>query len=286
MRVPVVISSRSIGTSTTATQLSGDRSGNATDFIVPTWCRAIPRVRGSTSITVPTAGQSVEASLRITSTDLNVGNYEVWLEPLASVLGATGMSFNGNGQNAAEYPWNMGATRRLQGGEHFQFFGQAQVANTSAARAAAVVWADSDGPDASIGGQWYSIATSIFNNSSNPVSTGTSAAVVTGTSFTISGQGSVTIRALYGLIAPGTIVASDSTVGWFTLTAPEIAVPLQWNVEPVNGFLGATGQVQSLISQMEGIAVAAVTPTTITNTLTLDVAPANAGKFAVAAMYQ
>jgi len=226
--------------------------------------------------------------MRITSTDLNVGNYEVLAEPLGSVLGATALQINGNGQNAAEYPWNMGATRRLQGGEHFQFYGQNQIANTADDHMGALVWADSEGPDNSIPGQWYSIAMSLFNNSSNPVSTGTSSGAVSGTSFTVSGQGAVTIRAVYGYVTQKVIVAGDLLVGYFQLSAPEMAVPIQWNLEPTSGFLGATGQTQDLISQCEGIAVSAVTPTTISPSMNLAsvVSIGAAGTWIVAAMYQ
>lgn len=286
-RIPIVISARSLGTSTAITELSGDRSGNATDFITPTWCRAMTKVRTSISQLTPTAAQTVFSTLRVTSSDLNVGNYEVLCEPLGSVLGATAFQVNGNGQNAATYDWNMGATQRLKGGEHFQFYGQAQLANTVAPYQAAMVWCDSDGHDTSRGGQWYSIATSINQNSNNPGETGTAAGTQNASVFTISGQGAITIRALYGFIALTTIVASDVTVGYFQIDAPEFQYhPLYWLIEPVNGFLGATGQVQELISQCEGIAVNAVTPTSVTPTFVLTTPPANDGDWEVAMMYQ
>jgi hypothetical protein len=280
--IPIVISSRSTGTSTTQTQLSGDRSGNAADFVVPTWCKGIPRVRTFITELTPTAGQSVLNTLKISSNDLNCGNYEVFAAPLGSVLGATATYLAGDGQNTAVYPWNL----KTNGGEHLQFFGQSQITNTVAARQGACIWANDVGPVPELGSQWYHLLTSKINNSSNPTSTGTSAAAVTGQTITISGTGLVTIRSLYGVVTNGTIVASDTVIGWFTVLAPEIPVQLQWNMEPITGFLGATGQSQNLISKLEGISIQVKTPTTLSTLLTMDVAPANAGNFEHCVAYQ
>lgn len=295
MRIPIVISSRSTGTATAQTQLSGDRSGNAADFVTPTWCRYLTKVRTFLTELTPTAGQSVLNTLKIQSSDVNVGNYEVFAEPLGSALSTTATYLQGQGSNTAVYPWNMTnnasagplAGQATLAGVHFQFYGQSQITNTVAARQGALVWADDSGPDTTLGvGQWYSLATSKINNSSNPTSTGTSAAAVSGQAITISGIGNATLRGLYGVVTSGTIVASDTVIGWFTVTANELSVPLQWNMEPITGFLGTVGQVQNLISKCEGIAIQAKLPTTLSNTLTLDVAPANAGNFEIAVMYQ
>lgn len=286
-RVPLVISSRSLGTSTVQTTLSGDRSGNATNFVCPQWGKAIPRLRTFITELTPTAGQSVVSTLTQVSTDTGalpaVGNYEVFATPLGSALSTTATFLNGNGSNYATYPWNF----RINPSMQITFYGQAQVANTVAPRQGACLWVDDSGTDSALGGQWHFLTTSKNNNSSNPTSTGTSAGSVTGQTVTISSLGQITLYALYGILTSGTIVASDTTIGWYYVYAPEIPVgQLQWNIEPNTGFLGTVGQEQNLISKMENIAVSVKTPTTITTYINMDVAPANAGNFEVCLGYQ
>ena len=278
MIVPDVISEKSLGTSTAQSQLSGDRSGNAADYVVPTWCKSIRLVRTHLSEITPTAGQAVSATLKIQSSDLNIGNYEVFAAPLGGILGATAVALEAP-QNAQVYPFQL----RTGGGEHLQFYGQAQVANTAAPFLGACAWISNDGPTDR---QYFSLATSKYNNASNPTSTGTTAAAVTGLPFTISGQGSIRIKGAYFMATSGTIVASDVMRGWVALTAPELPVPIRWNIEPIQGFLGSTGQTWNLLSKIEGIDIEAKTPTTISNVLTIVTAPANAGVFEVAALYQ
>lgn len=279
MIIPDVISAISLGTSTAQTELSGDRSGNSTDYVVPSWCREIEKVRGQLAVVTPTAGQTAFATLKLQSNDVNFGNYEVFLEPVGGVLSTTSTSIT-IGQNVATYPLGMDTPR---GGERIQFYGQAQIANTAAPYGSACVWL-SDIPAIQ---QYYSIAMSKNNNSSNPVSAGTSAATVAGSQFTVSGVGS-RIRALYGVFTSGTIAAAESENGYFTVQAPEIqrANTLRWNNEPVQGFLGTVGQSECLISKLEGLDVPFTTPTTISTSFVVANTAANAGKFEVAMLYQ
>lgn len=276
--LPDRIGARSLGTGTTQTQLSGDRSGNATDYTVPAWARAILAVRADLAVKTPTAGQTAFATLKLGSNDLNFGNFEVFVPPVGSALSTVAASLT-TGMNISAYPLNL----KVNGGEKIQFYGQAQVANAVAPTLGATVWLSNQPPTEP---QWYSLAMSKINNSSNPVSTGTATGKVAGTSFTISGSGGTTIKAIYGVISSGTIVASDDVQGFFQIEAPEIPVPPRFNAEPVQGFLGTTGQVQNLISKLEGMNLRVQTPTSIAPSLTLETAPANAGVFEIAVMYQ
>lgn len=246
---------------------------------MPAWARSILAVRPDLVEITPTAGQSVLATLKLTSSDVNLGNYEVFAQPYGSALGATAAPVASRGQNSAAYPLNL----KVNGGEHIQFYGQAQVANTAAPTMGATVWLSNQPPTEP---QFYSLAMSKYNAAANPISTGTAAGKVSGTAFTVSGNGGMTIKALYGVVKSGTIVASDCVQGFFQVEAPEIPVPPRFNAEPVAGFLGTVGQSLNFISACEGLNLAVTTPTTITPSLTLETAPANAGAFELAVLYQ
>ncbi len=273
-----VIGDRSLGTSTAQIQLSGDKSGNATDYVVPTNVRSILAVSPILSQLTPTAGESVQATLSLISSDLNFGNCEMLAEPLGSALSTVAFQ-PATVQNRNIYPLNM----NTQGGEHIQFYGQAQVANTVAPFMGATLYV-SDQPIQ--GPQYFYLTTSKNKNSSNPTSSGTSPTAVAGQSVTISGQGTGTIRALYGVFASGTIVASDVVRGYFSVSAPEIQyVNHRWEMEPVQGFLGTTGQTNNYIARADKLSIPFKTPTTVSTTLTLVTAPANAGTFEVGIQY-
>lgn len=274
------IGARSLGTGTAQTQLSGDRSGNATNYVVPAWCRAILSVRSDLAELTPTAAQSVTATLKIQSNDVNVGNYEILAEPLGSALGATAFQFGAEGMNGGTYPFNL----PLNGGENLQFFGQAQVTNTVGPTMGATVWLSNTPVKEA---QVFSLMSSKIQGS-GPTSTGTAAGTVNiGTPApTISGATGATLIAGFGAIGLTTIVASDKTQGFYQVQAPEVPVPIRWNVEPINGFLGATGQVSELISFITGLHMEVATPTSLQEALVLETAPANAGNFVMGVMYQ
>lgn len=274
------IGARSIGTGTAQTQLSGDRSGNATNYVVPAWVRAILSVRSDVAELTPTAAQSVMATLKVQSNDVNLGNFEVLAPPLGSALGATAFQAAFSGMNVGVYPLNL----PLNGGESIQFFGQAQVANTVAPTMGATIWISNTPASES---QVFSLMSS-KNQGSGPTSTGTTAVTVPiGTpNPTISGSGGATLVAGFGAIGLTTIVASDKTQGWFLVQAPELPVPIRWNIEPINGFLGATGQVAEFVSFMTGLHMEVATPTSLQESLVLETAPANAGNFVLGVLYQ
>lgn len=280
------VTSRSLGTSTAQTQLSGDESGNATDFIVPANVRSIIGVEPYLMELTPTAAKSVMATLKVTSNqgDLNFGNCEMLAEPLGAVLGATAFQVT-TPQIRNYYPINI----NTKGGEHVQFYGQCQVANTVGPRMAAnVIMSDKPTPQKQV----FYATTSILNNASNPTSTGTSAGAVTGQAITITGSGGTTgqnrgtIVALYGAIGNTTIVASDLTAGRFTITANELDYANhEFYNEPIQGFLGSTGQTNNFLSKSLNLSIGFKLPTTISTGINLDVAPANAGNFEICLAY-
>lgn len=288
MILPDTISSRSLGTGTAKTQLSGDRSGNATNYQLPAWARSILAVRPWLSELTPTAGQSVLATVKLESDDLGIKDYETFAQPLGSVLGATA-TFLEPGQNFVQYPVNF----PCNGGENMQFFGVPQIANTVAPRMGATIWISDQPPGLN---PVRCKVTGTAGGGASTTSTGTAAGRVTGGTISISGgvtqpelpQGSVgrRIKAVYGIVTSGTIVASDTITGWFELSSAELGATIRWNMEPVQGFLGATGQVWNILSKLEGLDVVVQTNTTMTATLVMDVAPANAANFAVGVLYQ
>jgi hypothetical protein len=298
---PDIVGSRALGTASVATQLSGDRSGNATDYILPTEAKSILYVRPFLTEITPTAGQAVLATLRATSNDVpSIGNFEVLCPPLGSVLGATAfqdataMSDPMNyGGSLMGYPWCLD----VKGGEHIQFYGQTQINCTVAPRLGAQLLLADVPSKAVLGGtakQWFYLTTSKNNNSNNPTSTGTTAATVIGQPVTLtggaalsSGKSGVIIRMLQGVVTSGTIVASDTVIGNFYITAPELDIQVaRWNMEPILGFLGTTGETNNYISTASGLYIQCQTPSTISTALTMDVAPANAGNFEVSIGYQ
>jgi hypothetical protein len=174
-----------------------------------------------------------------------------------------------------------------------QFYGVPQIANTVAPRMGATIWISDQPPAqqpvrAKIGGT--------AGGGASTTSTATTATRVTGTTITISGgvpqpelpSGSVgrRIKAAYGIVTSGTIVASDTITGWFEISAAELGATIRWNMEPVQGFLGATGQAWNIVSKIEGLDIVCQTNTTLQTTLVMDVAPANAANFAVGIVYQ
>ena len=293
--IPYVIGSRSIGTSTTSTQLSGDQSGNATNYVVPTWVSCFSRVTPYICELTPTAAQTCFATLLPSSSAaLGIGFYEVPAQPLGSVLGATATTLS-PGQQTLRWPWNLGAGGALPGqssallkGASVQFNGQAQVANTVAPNMGAVIWQFAGGVDTTLGGLWQSLWTSIGQSSSNPVAAGVvDGATTNGTPFTsIPGTGKIKIRGAYGALLPTTIVASDQGIGFWNIFSSTLPKNINVPVEPIQGFLGATGQAQTQISKVEGIYEDCLLPVTLQNTLTLDQAPDTAANFEVGIMFQ
>ncbi len=279
------IGSQSLGTTSVQTQLSGQRNAAASNYICPAWMNGLITIRGDLSELTPTAGQSVLATLKLQSNDVNFGNYEVPTVALGSVLGATNFQYS-RGSNVKEvFPVGLAppATGTL-GGVNIQIFGQTQVNCTVGPRMGATLWISNLTPAES---QVYSLMSSKVQGS-GPTSTGTTATQVSvGTPLpTISGATGATIFEAFGIVASGTIVASDQTQGFFLVQAPEVPVPIRFDIDPITGFLGATGQVQNLWSYAENLHMEVTTPTSLQEFVNLEVAPANAGNFELGVLYQ
>lgn len=304
--IPYVIGDRSVGTSTVATQLSGDQSGNATNFTAPPWLTAIGKIRPYNTIATPTAAQTVWTSVIPSSgASLPIGFYEVMCQPLGSPLGALSTYLQAGQNNAAQpidYPWNLGlpavggsplsgANGKLISGVQITFNGQAQVANTVAPRVGAVLWLHKGGHNTSFGGgPWYSLWGSKGQNASNP----TTSATTNGTTNAavplpiIPGTGSIKIRKVLGIFTPNAYAITDDVVGWFTIPAGVLPVPMTWANDPQTGSLGATAQVMANISRVDDIYQECPLPVQFQYSFSESVAsiPAAAGQFEVGIMYQ
>lgn len=287
------IASVALGTGTAKTKLGGTQvQGTGADYLVPGDARSIVAVRPKLFETTPTANQAVTATLKIESSDLHLGDYEVFATPIDSGLGTN----EGQLQDTAPiYPCNFPCF----GGERVQFFGTPQVANAVAPLMSVdVLLADTQGASAAgfvpAFAQVIDYAQPIqakiagINYGGGPTSTGTAtASQVFDGGLNISAPQKI-IKALYGLLVGTTPAASKPVAGQFAATAGELVLnPQRWNAEPTTGFLGTTTEgTLNHLSKVEGINIRLKAPSFVKGSMTLDSAITTAGNFEVGYLYQ
>ena len=262
-----------VGTSTAATQLDGQLIAAASDIIVPSRAKSLLAVRPWQTSVTPTAHQSFIASVRLASSDVAIGDYEILAPPIGASLGTNITTF---ADLSYWFPINLA----VSGGQHIQAYGQAQIANTAAPYVGAdLLW--SDGPP--LGPQAHFKLAGIFSGG-GPTSTGTSAGSVAGGTIQLNSGSKV--FAWYGYATNSTPTAVKPITGYFTLTSPEMGAQTglpnthTFDISPVQGFLGTTttGDFEYL-SKAEGLSIPYTAPTTLTTSIYLDVALTAAGNF-------
>lgn len=274
-----VIQDVSLGTSTAKTELSGDRSGNSTDYVLPAAAKGIISIQPYLYIVTPTATQSLIASLKIESDDLGIKDFEVFAPPGMATVSTPSPSMT-DLMRTAEYPVYFPCL----GGEKVQVYGIPQVANTVAPFMGAMIkWTDDTSQltqpqfRARIGGT--------PGAAGSVTSTGTSATSVTGATITLAGQPARTIRAVTGIIANTTLAAVKPLAGWFSFNSPELSYVLRAPFEPVQGPLAATMPPTQHLTRVDNLSVPIQPPSTIQTALQLTAAPTTAGSFANGLIY-
>lgn len=287
------IAAVSLGTGTAKTKLGGTQVFNTSaNYVMPGDARSIVAVRPKIYGTTPTANQAIMVTLKIESSDLHLGDFEVFANPIDSSLGTASSLY----QDAAPwYPCNFVAA----GGENVQFFGTPQIANTVAVYMSVDVLL-SDTPYASCASvhpqydyvldysQPVQAKIAGINSTGGPTSTGTAAATATADGgLTIAGPQKL-IKGFYGVVVGTTPAASKEIAGQFAVNAGELVLnPQRWNAEPITGFLGTTtAGALAHISKMEGVNIRLKSPSKPINTFALDIAITTAGNFEVGYLYQ
>lgn len=274
-----IISDVGLGTGTGKTELSGDRSGNSTDYILPASARAVLFAQPYLYQTTPTSTQSLVASMKIESDDLGIKDYEVLAPPVGGNIATTDYAI-ADLMRTAIYPLQF----RCNGGEKMQFYGIPQTANTAAPNMGAVLWW-SDDPRSITEMPFRARIGGTPGAAGSGTSTGTATGNVTGANITVQAGGQRTIRTVTGIVAPTTIATVKPIAGYFVISAAEMAFTTRYAAEPMQGPLG-TAQSFTHLTRVDNLNVPFTTPTTMTTALQVTAAPSTAGNFYQGIVYQ
>lgn len=273
-----VASDVGLGTGTAKTELSGDRSGNSTDYVLPAAAKGLVYAQPMLYITTPTANQTCVATMKIESDDLGIKDFEVFAPPIGGVVATTDQGVC-DLMRTAIYP----VFAPTQGGEKVQVYGIPQVANTVAPNMGASLWW-TDSPQALSSPPFRARVGGTPGAAGAATSTGTATGSVAGATITLAGQPPRVIRSLTGVVAGTTLAASKPIAGWFSWSAPEIAFVLRASVEPLQGPLGTAISVAHL-TRVDNLAVPIQPPSTISTALQVTAAPSTAGNFYQGILY-
>lgn len=271
-----VISDVGLGTGTAKTQLSGDRSGNATDYVLPSAAKGILYTAPMFYQTTPTANQTAVATLKLESDDLGIKDYEVFAEPIGSNVATTDVGLAASYRNSI-YPVQF----TCLGGEKVSFFGISQTANTAAPNMGAMIWWTDDG---TTDAQFRARVGGTPGAAGSGTSTGTATGSVTGATITLAGQVPRTIRSVTGVISATTLATVKPIAGWFSISAPETPFALRYQGEPVQGALG-TAQAFAKLTRVDNLSAVINTPSTISTAMQVTAAPSTAGNFYQGILY-
>lgn len=266
-----VVTARSIGTGVVKTRLSGDKSGNSAAYVLNARAKSILAVQPYIANN-PTAAQTVLAKLHVESDDLGLKNYQVFAPPIQGGLGATAPATE-EGMSSAAYPLNA----KVDGGERVDFSGEALVANTVAPLMGSLLyWSDQPPRNKVLKSQVTAVT-----------STGTAAATVPGASISVTGaKGERRIKAIVGILSNLVQTASDRAIGYFHLGGDEIDGDQYFPAEPIQGFLGATGNAAARLAYIKNLDIGLEIPATITTELVLEEALTSAGNFTIGILYE
>lgn len=210
-----VVTSTSLGTGVAETRLNGD-----TSFVVPSQARSMIEFKPYQAPTgAITAAQSMFPKFKIKSNSIGgLEPKEVVIAPIASGLGAT---YHAQTPILKAFRIN----RNMPGANvNIDFYGQNLVANTVANRAGAGVKLSTlpvGGPEQF----WF--------GPTDETDTGTTAATITGGTFTINGGSMITDW--YGHVTGTTVTASESYVGYAELNSSDFETiqRVRWPVYPI-----------------------------------------------------
>jgi len=236
---------------------------NATDVIMPATARelvgVIPYVVGGAI----TAAQSIAAKISLESDDIKSLTPVETLPPIATaILGATGQTSYG-----LLKLWELHAP--LSGGERVRVYGTNLMTVGAANYAGAMlVVSDTKGSAAQLK---YKMGT--------VTSTGTSAADVPGTSFSIAGAKQI-VKVLCG-VWNTTVAAADRIAGHGYLESADFqsAIPIKYPIQPIGPGLSTLISTSKEADYIEDVLMPVNNPCNIIDHLFLELAPGTAGGF-------
>jgi|SRR5208337_786083 len=239
-----LIAGVSLGTGTGKIKLGGSGIyGTGADYTIPTDAKCIVAVRPKLTLSgLPTANQAVLATLKVESSALHMGDYEVFASPMDSGLGTAEMLE----QDPAPI-WPL--MQPCNGGELMQFYGTAQIANTVAPSMSVDVYLSNLPPEGynPVDGGWKvgygPIQAKIagINSGGGPTNTGATAATpAPDGGCQISGPRK-RLLGMVGVVVGTTPAAQKGISGQFVVAASELMLnPQRFAAEVINGFLGTT----------------------------------------------
>ena len=263
-----ILTSSSLGTGTTKTQING-----AAALVLPADCKSILAVIPEISVTTPTAAEFVAAKLELESDDFQIIPYAILFPTAASQLGKGGLTIV---TNAHKWPVNV----RVNGGDRIKGYGTALVANTSAPLGSASLIL-SDMPVAE---------TKIHGSVGTLTATGTGTGETAGTAYTFTG-GTKLIE-VYGVIHSTTVAAAKPMIGYVRFSSSEFAksVPMRFMVRTAQAAISTDATTASQIHAVTQILrynvdVGLKSPTTIQDYYNLEQAVTTAGKFVTGTLW-
>jgi hypothetical protein len=291
------IGSRTLTTSTLVpTTLSGDLSGNAADYKIPTACQGLLWIQPTLTIVTPTVSEATMATLSVDSSSIGLTPFEVLAAPLYAKIATTNPGGIGDqDQGLATYPLMFASDDSKAGlaNAPLTFKGTPQVTNTAGPTMGAKLWwtdsaalvhqlrtagGNPDRPfNALVGGS--------YEGGGAATSTGTATGAVTGKTATVSGGIVRRMRGLFGVTTPVTPVTVKPFTGFYIFTAPELPYVQRLGMEPLAGPLGTSTQVSKLTADYR-VSFDFATPTTVLLNASFDAISSTAGNFAQGILFQ
>lgn len=200
-----VVTSTSIGTGTTSTLLNGGTLFT-TSSLAGTLVSVAPVYAETGAFT---AGQAIYPLFSTQST--SIGSIQPKNIALAPTSGGLGTSINSMYPIARSFEFN---TRIPNSNTPIGFYSAAYVANTVAPRVGASVWFDTDQPMRGSYEHFYD---------ANSSTTATSTAAATVALGSLTENGGTQLEQIYAHIAPGTVTASESYIGYLTVNSADLS---------------------------------------------------------------
>lgn len=289
-----VIADRQL-TGNTKIELAGvPTSTAANDYVLPAASKKLLYFQPYIYSTTPAANDAIVATLKIESDDLGIKDYEVYATPFNggfTLSTSTITTISGYSppdlQRTAIYPGMFAAL----GGEKVQPYGVLQSAPTSSIFMGANLWW-SDDPGEGEGIPYRAKVTGTAGTGGSLTATGTATGSVAGANISLAGQPARTIKTLTGVLVGTTPAAGKALVGWFSLTAAEIAYIQRYASEPIFAPDAASGTTATelpyvgKLTRIDNLAVPIQPPSTIASAIFLTAAPTTSGLFGQGILYQ
>lgn len=255
----------SLGTGTAKTRLNGDKAVKLAEG-----ARTLVGIKPYLFVETVTAAEPTIAKIEVESDDVQLKPYEILANVVGSSLGKLGITVG----SMTEF-WPIFA--KLKGGESINIYGTALNANTSAPFAGCMaiisdepLWAIEKQKKAKMG---------------TLTSTGTAAAEVNGTPYSITGVRK--LREVFGAVVPTTVAASKGFTGYFKYVSSEFEPPFpkKYPLPPIHAALSTDATTASNANPITQIMrerddiVMKPSQTTIADYFNLERSVTTAGKF-------